>query len=154
MNTPVPQPGMSTPAPSPVPQVCVYKGQAYNQGQRWQDGCDFNCICDDGMTGKYTCTARCGDYPNLPRQCQLQRDTRDYCCYVPVCDWLISAPNPYITPAPMPGTTMVPIPGVSTVAPVPGTHITQAPTPKASCVMNGVTFSQGQILNDGCSQRC
>lgn len=24
----------------------------------------------------------------------------------------------------------------------------------AFCVMNGVTFAQGQVLNDGCSQRC
>ena len=38
--------------------VCVYKGAQYTQGQRWQDGCDYNCVCDDGMTGKYTCTAR------------------------------------------------------------------------------------------------
>jgi len=41
-----------------VAGVCVYKGAQYTQGQRWQDGCDYNCVCDDGMTGKYTCTAR------------------------------------------------------------------------------------------------
>ncbi|XP_060570089.1 uncharacterized protein LOC132728460 isoform X2 [Ruditapes philippinarum] len=156
-TTVAPQPGVSqqpTPAPQPVPKVCVYKGQQYNQGQRWQDGCDFNCVCDDAMTGKYTCTARCGDYPNLPRQCRLQRDTRDYCCYVPVCDWSATTPAPIFTPAPVPGTTQVPIPGVSTIAPQPGVNPTLAPQPKSFCVMNGVTFGQGQVLNDGCSQRC
>jgi len=36
--------------------VCVYKGKEYNEGQRWRDGCDYNCECVDGMTGLYDCT--------------------------------------------------------------------------------------------------
>ena len=39
-------------------EVCVYKGTTYQQGQKWQDGCNYNCECTDGMTGHYTCTAR------------------------------------------------------------------------------------------------
>jgi hypothetical protein len=38
--------------------VCVYKGKSYGHGQRWQDGCDYNCVCTDGMTGHYECTER------------------------------------------------------------------------------------------------
>lgn len=38
--------------------VCVYKGVEYIQGQRWQDGCTYNCVCENGMTGKYKCTDR------------------------------------------------------------------------------------------------
>jgi hypothetical protein len=37
-------------------EACVYNGQQYSQGQRWRDGCKYNCICEDAMTGKYTCT--------------------------------------------------------------------------------------------------
>jgi len=29
--------------------VCVYKGSSYSQGQHWQDGCNYNCECDDAM---------------------------------------------------------------------------------------------------------
>lgn len=37
-------------------EVCVYKGNMYQQGQKWQDGCDYNCECIDAMTGHYRCT--------------------------------------------------------------------------------------------------
>lgn len=43
---------------SSVFTVCVYKGKSYTQGQRWQDGCDYECVCDDAMTGHYMCTDR------------------------------------------------------------------------------------------------
>lgn len=36
--------------------MCVYKGKAYSQGMKWRDGCDYNCECQDGMTGRYVCT--------------------------------------------------------------------------------------------------
>ena len=39
---------------------CEYKGQKYIQGQQWYDGCDFKCICEDGMTGVYRCSSRSG----------------------------------------------------------------------------------------------
>lgn len=38
--------------------MCVYKGQMYQQGQKWQDGCDYLCECVDSMTGRYMCTER------------------------------------------------------------------------------------------------
>jgi hypothetical protein len=38
--------------------VCVYKGTEYHTGQRWRDGCDYNCVCVDGMSGQYQCTDR------------------------------------------------------------------------------------------------
>ena len=68
---------------------------------------------------------RCGTYPNLPPQCYLQRDPKDYCCYVPVCDWNKPTPNPYITPSPQP--TAAPQPGISTIAPSLGSSQTPAP---------------------------
>ena len=36
--------------------VCVYKGKTYTQGQRWQDGCDYNCVCLNADMGRYDCT--------------------------------------------------------------------------------------------------
>ena len=38
--------------------VCVMNGQTYTQGQKWFDGCDQTCICNDGKTGAYSCTDR------------------------------------------------------------------------------------------------
>lgn len=38
--------------------ACIYGGRIYTQGQRWQDGCQYDCICIDGKTGKYECTER------------------------------------------------------------------------------------------------
>jgi hypothetical protein len=38
--------------------VCIYHGQAYNEGQSWDDGCKFVCTCEDGSTGMYKCTSK------------------------------------------------------------------------------------------------
>ena len=38
--------------------VCLYKGQMYTQGQSWDDGCAYNCVCLDSNTGHYQCTER------------------------------------------------------------------------------------------------
>ena len=38
-----------------VKNGCFYKGALYNQGENWQDGCDFNCTCEDATTGQYFC---------------------------------------------------------------------------------------------------
>lgn len=40
------------------PDVCMYNGKAYTQGQKWSDKCDKNCVCDDAKQGLYTCTDR------------------------------------------------------------------------------------------------
>lgn len=42
---------------TPMPG-CFYKGKFYADGQKWQDGCDYNCECIDGMNGKYQCSQR------------------------------------------------------------------------------------------------
>ena len=39
----------------PSPGFCVYKGVQHSQGERWEDGCDYNCVCEDAIIGKYTC---------------------------------------------------------------------------------------------------
>ena len=33
----------------------MYKNQRYDAGQTWEDGCDYNCVCDDGARGHYKC---------------------------------------------------------------------------------------------------
>ena len=30
----------------------------YQPGQKWQDGCKYECICEDGITGRYKCSER------------------------------------------------------------------------------------------------
>jgi hypothetical protein len=41
-----------------VVAYCEYKGGQYQQGQRWDDGCDYNCECMDASTGRYKCTEK------------------------------------------------------------------------------------------------
>lgn len=38
--------------------VCVYSGKYYTQGQKWQDGCDYDCTCVNGQMGVFECTER------------------------------------------------------------------------------------------------
>ena len=54
--TPTPMPGVSTASP-PLP-VCVYYGRKYSQGQKWRDGCQYDCECIDAHTGQYRCSER------------------------------------------------------------------------------------------------
>lgn len=54
---------------------CMYKGIMYQKGQQWQDGCQYNCICEDGMTGKYVCTER---YNHLNFPYTVKRDASHY----------------------------------------------------------------------------
>ena len=37
---------------------CEYNGQHYQQGETWEDGCQYNCVCEDTTTGKYKCTEK------------------------------------------------------------------------------------------------
>lgn len=36
---------------------CLYKGQLYQQGEQWNDGCEYNCTCSDASRGYYVCRA-------------------------------------------------------------------------------------------------
>lgn len=38
-----------------LPGYCVYKNKMYRQSERWVDGCDYNCICEDASTGFWRC---------------------------------------------------------------------------------------------------
>ena len=37
---------------------CTYKNVQYQQGQTWEDGCQFNCVCDDASKGHYHCVEK------------------------------------------------------------------------------------------------
>lgn len=37
---------------------CVYKGQVFHQGQKFDDGCDYECECLDEKTGQYKCVEK------------------------------------------------------------------------------------------------
>ena len=42
--------------------LCRYNGVAFKQGQRWDDGCDLQCVCEDETTGYYRCNQRLVEY--------------------------------------------------------------------------------------------
>ncbi|XP_046570033.1 uncharacterized protein LOC124278355 [Haliotis rubra] len=127
--TPTPGPGGQTPPPR---HSCVYKGREYRQGERWQDGCKYNCVCEDETTGKYKCGERCPSYPFVPPQCTLQRDLTDICCNKLTCDYSKPTVNPYATPKP---------------------NQTPSPVPKF-CVYKGVVYKQNQVWTEGCDKKC
>ena len=37
---------------------CIYKGVGYTQGQRWDDGCDLECVCENAIYGFYRCNKK------------------------------------------------------------------------------------------------
>ena len=47
------------PSPFLSPDVCVYKGQPYQQDEDFDDGCQYKCSCVDALYGKFRCTERC-----------------------------------------------------------------------------------------------
>ena len=63
---------------------CFYKGQQYDQGDQWSDGCAYECECADSNTGQYVCYNKCPSYYNLPTQCSLVKQ-QGKCCLEPVC---------------------------------------------------------------------
>jgi hypothetical protein len=93
---------------------CIYKQKIYQQGQKWNDGCNFICTCEDASRGLYRCNDRCPKYFNLPSQCHYEQDPKDSCCHVAKCDF-----NPTLTPPP----TTIPII-------TPSTRPTQKPNSK------------------------
>ena len=68
---------------------CFYKGQQYDQGDQWSDGCAYECECADASTGQYVCYNKCSSYYNLPTQCSLVRE-QGKCCLEPVCTFSLS----------------------------------------------------------------
>lgn len=38
--------------------MCNYKGKMYQTGEKWTDGCDYECVCRDGNKGDYQCYNR------------------------------------------------------------------------------------------------
>jgi len=63
---------------------CFYNGRIYGHGEKWEDGCDYNCTCVNGQTGYYRCGARCVVYDRLPAGCRLEKPAGE-CCSIPVC---------------------------------------------------------------------
>ncbi|GFO23768.1 collagen alpha-4(vi) chain [Plakobranchus ocellatus] len=122
--TPSPLPGQV-----PQPDVCIYKGKTYTPGQKWTDGCEYDCLCEG--QGTYKCIEICPDYSVLPAQCTLVPDPSNPCCKIPFCDVTLSTP-PTISPQ------STRIPGIN----------------RDACVYNGVPYYQGSHWHDGCDFKC
>ncbi|KAJ8302509.1 hypothetical protein KUTeg_018905 [Tegillarca granosa] len=161
--TPQPQQNL---VPKTIPG-CYVNGSLYQQGQRWLDGCDYTCMCDDAQAGHFSCQQRCPTFNSLPAGCTLQDSPSDPCCKTPTC------------PA---GTTNVPVPsygpGISGYGqakqPTGSGTGTMGSGPSGSgqpstfvngnsggtsgsrtgCLYNGKLYTQGQTWDDGCKARC
>ncbi|KAK0051441.1 cartilage matrix protein, partial [Biomphalaria pfeifferi] len=64
--------------------MCMYKSKSYGQGEKWYDGCDYECTCIDAAHGKFECVSRCDVYHDLPSYCTLVQKEGE-CCLQPVC---------------------------------------------------------------------
>ncbi|KAL8616406.1 hypothetical protein ACOMHN_032260 [Nucella lapillus] len=71
--------------PYPTGDGCYYKNKVYPQGAKWQDGCDYDCTCNDGQTGQYNCIGICQDWSRLPKECHMEDPDPGMCCPRPVC---------------------------------------------------------------------
>ncbi|KAL3859113.1 hypothetical protein ACJMK2_009345 [Sinanodonta woodiana] len=186
---PTPMPGQTF-APGMIPTAappltaktidgCMYKGVLYNQGMRWNDGCDYSCMCEDESTGRFRCSAKCPSFQNLGSECQMKSNPSDPCCEYPECNPVNgsltvvpvptygqgfsgygkpSFPSGYGVMGPMGPSGQNPTPGATSggftgmVNPNPGQVITGSG--HAGCVFHGVHYTMGQTWDDGCDYRC
>ncbi|VDI00817.1 Hypothetical predicted protein [Mytilus galloprovincialis] len=84
--------------------ACIYKGQLYQVGDEWYDGCDFHCRCVDSKTGRYQCTAQCPEFTRLPAFCELIPVSRQ-CCKRLQCRTPTTVAPGVVTPTPIIPTT-------------------------------------------------
>ncbi|PVD29404.1 hypothetical protein C0Q70_08655 [Pomacea canaliculata] len=129
----------------PPIRYCVYKNKMYRQSERWVDGCDYNCICEDASTGFWRCADMCLKYPPMNQYCQLIADPDSPCCKKPFCQ------IPGVLGG-LVGLGSTPIPVVTTMPSVSFTP-TESPKP-ATCVYKGTQYAQGQQWFDGCDSKC
>ncbi|XP_059141676.1 uncharacterized protein LOC131929464 [Physella acuta] len=108
---------------------CMYKSKAYGQGERWSDGCDYDCVCTDAAHGKFECTSKCDVYHDLPPFCTLVYKAGE-CCLQPVCHFESTA-----------NTFTVIAQGIS-------------PDQQNVCEYNGRQYKQDQPIDNGCSSQC
>ncbi|XP_071131764.1 mucin-2-like [Mytilus edulis] len=150
--TTVPIPTLTSPSISAVTisRTCQYKGRQYTTGQKWQDGCDYDCTCMDGTSGQYRCAEKCPRYPQIPPNCFLVQDYLNPCCKIPLCSTVAPTPIPiFIIPAP----TLTPPP---TDVPVTTLKVTSTPpvTINKTCQYKGRQYTTGQKWQDGCDYDC
>ncbi|XP_060063145.1 uncharacterized protein LOC132543647 [Ylistrum balloti] len=75
------------------PNMCFYKGNSYGTGEKWDDGCDYKCVCTDAATGRYKCTQKCVTW-NLPPICHLNEPAPGKCCKTPNCPYFVTINYP------------------------------------------------------------
>ena len=107
---------------------CFYKGQQYDQGAKWDDGCAYECECTDASTGQYQCYNKCPTYYNLPNKCTLVQQ-QGKCCLEPVCNFDAT----YTTKT------------GQNVSDLNGNRV---------CVYNGQKYYQSQVFSVGCEFEC
>merc|ERR1711879_647624 len=71
----------NTTSQKPSGGSCLYKGQLYHTGAKWDDGCDKKCECIDGNLDYYTCNPYCPviDTKTLNPPCRLEKDPGQCC---------------------------------------------------------------------------
>ncbi|XP_052786256.1 cell death abnormality protein 1-like, partial [Mya arenaria] len=137
-----------TPTPGPN-DVCIYNGVAYYQGQRWDDGCELECVCDNAAYGFYRCQKKCADVVNLPLGCSLVKNTGD-CCSTIQCTGNTGTFTSSQTITGTIGGNPAPQPG-GTATGNPGSMITGA---LSGCLYKGALYQVGRRWDDGCSYTC
>lgn len=76
---------------------CYYKGNLYQTGDTWEEGCQYRCTCRDASKGLYMCSDRCFTW-SLPPECHLEAPPQGKCCSVPRCPagYVINYPPNYV----------------------------------------------------------
>ncbi|KAK3786239.1 hypothetical protein RRG08_064498 [Elysia crispata] len=167
----------TTPSSGQGSGYCIYKNVRYQHAATWEDGCLYNCVCEDGLTGTYRCIEKCERYVQLPAECHLEQDPNNPCCERPVCVFadgheeirgnrsstLAPAPPTPASPTTKPPfetamTTLAPPTGApTTLTPPTITPPTMKPTPgrvPEMCRYEGNLYTEGQTWYDACDFKC
>ncbi|WAR11991.1 CO6A5-like protein, partial [Mya arenaria] len=157
---------------------CFYKGKSYATGEKWYDGCEYECVCEDGSSGKYKCSNRCPVYHDLPGDCTLVGQPGE-CCLQPVCNFnpqinaqtsnarstAVSLPtvtwrrplasaarNPCARTQPTAHPPCVDV--LSSCSAYGKTDELPKPGPSDRCVFGGKLYEQGNTWNTSCDTQC
>jgi len=66
---------------SPTNGTCIYKGTEYPVGDRWNDGCAYECACMDDVTNRIVCIEKCTRWEtsDLLTNCPLTQEENECC---------------------------------------------------------------------------
>lgn len=64
---------------SPVPGMCYFLNQTFDQGEHWKDTCRYDCECFDANSNTEMCQDVCPHYTSIPAGCTIVQEAGQCC---------------------------------------------------------------------------